>query len=303
MQQLRYTVAPQYDGARLSSFLREQGVTAGTIKAVKYRGEGFAANGIPVHTDHLVRAGEVISFALPPEKETSVAPEPIPLAVVYEDEYAAVIEKPAGLAVHPTLNYPAHTLANGWVYWMQQRGSPAVFRPVNRLDKNTSGLVLCAKSAFAAAALARGVEKRYLALVQGRMQPPVGEISAPIGHREGSIIGRCVCEGGKPSVTRYRMLAQDGVASLVLCRLLTGRTHQIRVHMAHLGHPLLGDTLYGGGEELARHGLHCAAMRFEQPVTGRQITVYSPLPADMLACCRVHFGPMAAEDWNDVYFA
>lgn len=292
MQQLCYLVPAQCEGARLTVFLREQGVTAGTIKAVKYRGGGFFADGVPVHTDHVVRAGERIAFALPPEASDGVTPEPMELCVAYEDDFAAVVDKPAGLAVHPTLNYPAGTLANGWAYRMRQRGEPAVFRPVNRLDKNTSGLVLCAKNAFAAPALAATADKRYVALVQGRLEPPCGQIDAPIGRRGDSIIGRCVRPDGKPSATRYRVLAQSGAVSLVLCRLLTGRTHQIRVHMAHIGHPLAGDSLYGGDTGLlARHALHCAALRFRHPVSGESVEVCSPLPEDLLACCRAHLGP------------
>lgn len=293
MQQLCYEVSPQQQGRKLGYFLREQGITAGTIKAVKYRGGGFFADGVPVHTDYVVHAGEHVTFSLPPEKSTVVQPQEIPLEILYEDAYAAVVDKPAGLAVHPTLNYPDSTLANGWVFRMRQRGEGEVFRPVNRLDKNTSGLVLCAKSAFAAAALSGCAEKEYLALAQGTLPAEEGRIDAPIARRSDSIIGRCVSPDGKPSVTLYRVLASDGRLSLVACRLLTGRTHQIRVHLSWLGNPLAGDTLYGGSDrEIARHALHCVSMRFSQPVTGQTVLVHSSMPQDMLLCCEHHFGPI-----------
>ena len=150
MTVLRYTVPPENDGCRLGLFLRMQGVTAGLIKSVKYDGDGFFADGRPVRTNEPVHTGQCIHFALPPEQETSVTPQPVPFSVAYEDAFAAVLDKPAGIAVHPTLNYPDGTLANGWLYRLHQQGKDGIFRPVNRIDKNTSGLVLCAQNAFAA---------------------------------------------------------------------------------------------------------------------------------------------------------
>ena len=157
MTVLRYTVPPENEGCKLGLFLRMQGVTAGLIKSVKYDGDGFYADDQPIRTNEPVHAGQRIRFALPPEQETSVTPQPVPFSIAYEDDFAAVLNKPAGIAVHPTLNYPDGTLANGWLYHLQQRGESGIFRPVNRIDKNTSGLVLCAKNAFAAPLLASGV--------------------------------------------------------------------------------------------------------------------------------------------------
>ena len=148
MTVLRYTVPPENEGCKLGLFLRMQGVTAGLIKSVKYDGDGFYADDQPIRTNEPVHAGQCIRFALPPEQETSVTPQPVPFSIAYEDDFAAVLNKPAGIAVHPTLNYPDGTLANGWLYHLQQRGESGIFRPVNRIDKNTSGLVLCAKSAL-----------------------------------------------------------------------------------------------------------------------------------------------------------
>ena len=284
MTVLRYTVPPESDGCKLGLFLRMQGVTAGLIKSVKYDGDGFFADGQPIHTNESVHTGQCIHFALPPERETSVTPQPVPFSIAYEDEFAAVLDKPAGIAVHPTLNYPDGTLANGWLYHLQQQGKDGIFRPINRIDKNTSGLVLCAQNAFAAPLLGSTAAKCYLAIVQGGMPLGPGRIEAPIARRGDSIIGRCVRADGKYSLTEYNVLAAGNSHSLVACYPRTGRTHQIRVHMAYIGHPLAGDTLYGGSDAvLARHALHCGILCFAHPLTKQPIRIESPLPPDMAA--------------------
>lgn len=280
--ELRYVVPSKAEGQRLGLFLRTCGVTAGLIKSVKHTGQGFFADGRVIHTDQPVHTGQCISFVLPPEPPTSVVPQPIPLSIAYEDDFAVVLDKPAGLAVHPTLNYPDHTLANGWIYYLQSQGKTGVFRPVNRIDKNTSGLVLCAQNAFAAPLLANHVQKCYLAIVQGSLPLGPGRVEAPIGRRGDSIIGRCVTPLGKESLTEYTVLASGPRHSLLACTPRTGRTHQIRVHMSYIGHPLAGDTLYGGSAELiSRHALHCAVMRFVHPMSRETVRVDSPVPPDM----------------------
>lgn len=284
MTVLRYTVPPENEGCKLGLFLRMQGVTAGLIKSVKYDGSGFFADDVPLHTNQPVHAGQCISFALPPERDTTVTPQPVPFSVAYEDEFAAVLNKPAGIAVHPTLNYPDGTLANGWMYRLQQQGKTGIFRPVNRIDKNTSGLVLCAQNAFAAPLLAGSACKCYLAIVQGALPLGPGSVEAPIARRGDSIIGRCVRADGKYSLTDYQVLAVGSGHSLAACWTRTGRTHQIRVHMAYISHPLAGDTLYGGSDAvIARQALHCGIIRFAHPLTGAPVRVECPLPADMAA--------------------
>lgn len=274
------------DGLRLDAFLRRQGLSAGLIRAVKHTAGGFFADGAPIHTNMPVRAGRRLWFALPPEPPTSVVPQPVDFGIRFEDGFAAVLDKPAGLAVHPTLNYPDATLANGWLWHLRQQGRDGVFRPVNRIDKNTSGLVLCAGNAFAAPLLAASARKCYLAVAQGALPGPEGVIDAPIARRGDSIIGRTVAPGGKPSVTRYRVLAQGGGYTLAACLPVTGRTHQIRVHFAHLGCPLAGDTLYGGtAADIGRHALHCGALCFRHPLDGALHRLQSPLPDDMAALC------------------
>ena len=209
-------------------------------------------------------------------------PQAIPLRVVYETSHLALIDKPAGMAVHPTLNYPCDTLANGWAGRLAAEGRQGPCRPVNRIDKGTSGLVLCAKNAYAAAFLPGQVEKVYLAVAEGEMPPGEGTVDAPIGRGEG-ILQRCVVPDGQPSRTHYQVLAAGGGYSLLRVRLETGRTHQIRVHMAHIGHPLAGDWLYGHGPgpDIQRQALHCFAMCLPAMPGSAGGWVYTPPPEDM----------------------
>lgn len=281
MTTLSFTVPPSAEGSRLGVFLRTQGVSASCIKAVKHQGEGFYADGNPLHTDQPVHAGQRITFALAPEPPTTVTPQPVPFRILREDAFAAVVDKPAGIAVHPTLNHPDGTLANEWLYHLQQQGRTGVFRPVNRIDKNTSGLVLLAQNSFAAPALAAHVTKCYLALAEGCIAPQTLQIDAPIARRGDSIIGRCVRPDGKPSLTRLRVLGCAGGHTLLACQPVTGRTHQIRVHTSHLGHPLAGDTLYGGHPSLMqRHALHCVSLCYRDPVTREVVSCFCPPPRD-----------------------
>ena len=293
--------ATTHDGVLVRSFLRQCAVSTDLARAVKFRGGGFFADGVPVLANRRIFPGQVLSFALPPEGD-GVTPQPeIPVKVVYEDAFAVVLEKPPQLAVHPTLNYPYDTLANGYAAWAAQQGISPVFRPVNRIDKDTSGLVLAAKHAYAAPLLAQNVEKLYYAIVEGELPLGPGVIDAPIGRRGDSIIGRCVTPQGKPSRTEYTILKAERGLSLAACVPVTGRTHQIRVHFASIGHPLAGDDLYGGSRErIGRQALHCACQTFRVPeytelpdgirievpvdeTTLRPVTVESPLPEDMAA--------------------
>lgn len=285
-------------GVLVRSFLRRCLVSTDLARAVKFRGGGFFADGVPVLANARVLPGQVLSFALPPEPEGMVPQPGIPVRVVYEDDFAIVLDKPAGLAVHPTLNYPGGTLANGYAAWAAARGLSPVFRPVNRIDKDTSGLILAAKNAYAAPLLAQKVRKLYLAAAEGELPLGPGVIDAPIGRRGDSIIGRCVTPEGKPSRTEYTIIKAERGLSLAACVPVTGRTHQIRVHFSSTGHPLAGDDLYGGSRErIGRQALHCArqtfwvpegesvpdGFRFAAPLRLRPVTAESPLPPDIAA--------------------
>ena len=289
------------NGVLLRSFLRRCAVSTELARGVKFRGSGFFADGQPVQANRRVYPGQVVSFELPPEQE-GVAPQPeIPVQVVYQDAFAVVLEKPPHLAVHPTLNYPYDTLANGYGAWAAQQGHSPVFRPVNRIDKDTSGLVLAAKNTYAAPLLAQNVEKLYYAVVEGELPLGKGVIDAPIGRQADSIIGRCVTPEGKPSRTEYTIVKVKNGLSLAACVPVTGRTHQIRVHFASIGHPLAGDDLYGGSRQrIGRQALHCARQVFRVPdytpcpggisvavpvdqCHSSAVTVDSPLPPDIAA--------------------
>ena len=264
--QLLFNVPPEADGVLLRGFLRRCAVSTELARAVKFHGSGFFADDAPILANRRVQAGQIIRFALPADGP-GVEPQPeIPVRVVYEDAFAVVLEKPPHLAVHPTLNYPRDTLANG----------------------------------YAAPLLAEGVEKLYYAIVEGELPLGPGVIDAPIGRRGDSIIGRCVTPEGKPSRTEYTILRAAQGLSLAACVPVTGRTHQIRVHFASIGHPLAGDDLYGGQRDrIARQALHCArqsfrvpaytevpgGIRLETPVEehARTVAVESPLPEDMRA--------------------
>ena len=262
--------ATTHDGVLVRSFLRQCAVSTDLARAVKFRGGGFFADGVPVLANRRIYPGQMLSFALPPEGD-GVTPQPeIPVNVVYEDAFAVVLEKPPQLAVHPTLNYPYDTLANGYAAWAAQQGISPVFRPVNRIDKDTSGLVLAAQNGYAAPLLAQRVEKLYYAVVEGELPLGPGVIDAPIGRQGESIIGRCVTPDGKPSRTEYTILKAENGLSLAACVPVTGRTHQIRATMADLGCPLLGDGKYGRGDVNRRYGetrqaLYAYKLTFDLP--------------------------------------
>lgn len=180
---LYFKVLPEADGMLLRGFLRRCSVSTDLSRAVKFRGSGFFADGAPILANRRVEAGQVISFELPPEGEGVVPQDDIPVDVVYEDAFALVVEKPPHLAVHPTLNYPLDTLANGYAAWALRQGRSPVFRPVNRIDKDTSGLVLAAQNGYAAPLLAQRVEKLYYAVAEGELPLGPGVIDAPIGRQ------------------------------------------------------------------------------------------------------------------------
>lgn len=280
--ELRFSVAPRFDGCCLREFLRSSEVSATLIKAVKKQ-DGFWIDDTPVRTSDVVRQGQVVRFTLPPEPPTTVEPQDLPIRIAYESEQVMVVDKPAGMAVHPTLNYKDGTLANAYMGLLQKRGETGVFRPVNRLDKDTSGLVLLAKNVWAAPILAKSVRKQYYAIVEG-VPEERGMIDAPIGRVPDSIILRRVDPEGKPSLTEYEREQSKNGFSLVKVLLHTGRTHQIRVHFSHMGYPLAGDELYGGSrEKIGRQALHCAELCFEEPAEKEPVRVCSAIPPDMEA--------------------
>lgn len=286
--ELSFIVSPRFEGGCLRDFLRASGVSASLIKAVKNESGGFWVGDGPARTCDTIHAGQMVTFVLPPEKPTSVEPQDLPLTIAYESQHVMVLDKPAGMAIHPTLNYKDGTLANAYMGLLRQRGQQGVFRPINRIDKDTSGLVLCAKNAYAAPLLADNVQKVYRAILEGQLPEPEGDIIAPIDRAEDSIILRRVSPNGKPSHTHYTVEKTNSKYTLVAAVPITGRTHQLRVHFSWLGCPLAGDDLYGGKRaDIGRHALHCAQMEFIEPGTTKTVVVKSELPADMQALMNV----------------
>ena len=293
-----FEVPADWDGATMQSFLRQHcGLSWRMVVKLKRVEGGMTADGVPLRSIDRLRAGQTVRVQMP-EDTVRIEGADLPLTVVYEDAHVLVIDKPPYLAVHPSAGKPEPTLANAVVGYFEQQGTPLSFRPVNRLDRNTSGLLLAAKSPHVAYALAQKPQKMYLAVVLGAL---TGEdtVDRPIRVKEGCCITREVGEGGKPSVTHWKSLGTDGELSLVRLVLDTGRTHQIRVHMAWLGHPLAGDTMYGTDEVyLPRHGLHCARMSFDHPVTGEAMTFSAPVPPDMRQLLETHH--LWQEAWDTI---
>lgn len=288
MRTLTYTVPAAYDGDMLQSFLRREcGVSYRLLVRLKRVEGGMLADGQPLRSIDRIRTGQVITLTMPADT-VRVEAVPLPLTVAYEDESVLAIDKPPYLAVHPSAGKPEPTLASAVVAHYQQAGEALAFRPLYRLDRNTSGLLLAAKNPHAAYVLAGKTEKSYLAVVCGTLEG-TGTIEQPIRVKEGCCITREVGEGGKPSITHWQAVAGDGAVTLLRVRIETGRTHQIRVHMAWCGHPLVGDTMYGTTDEaIGRHALHCAELCFRHPQTGEAVALYSPLPPDMRDLLTVH---------------
>lgn len=281
---LRFTVPASYDGKQAKWFLKGCcGLSTRMITSLKRKNEGIMADGKTLRTVDLVHTGMEVIVRLPEEESPYIEPVAGELDIVYEDSYLLIVHKPPYMPVHPVKQYQTDTLANRVVAYARQNGASYVFRAVNRLDRNTSGLVLVAKDRFTVNKLKNAVQKEYYAFVHGCMHGS-GTVRAPIGLREGSKIVRCVTETGAPAVTHYTTLFSNNEYSLLRLWLETGKTHQIRCHMAYLGHPLLGDDLYGGQRDrIQRHALHCARMTFFHPVTGQQVEATAPLPGDMQA--------------------
>lgn len=283
MRELTYPVPERYDNITVQTFLRRGcGVSARLLAKLKRVEQGITADGVHVRSIDRLRSGQTVRLRLP-EDTVHIDAAELPLTIVYEDEDVLVVNKPPYLAVHPSAGHSEPTLAAAVIAHYEKLGESFSFRPINRLDRNTSGLLLAAKNAHAAHILSGKPQKEYLAVVLGRLEGS-GVIEQPIRVKPGFGITREVGEGGKYCLTRWQSLAADNELSLLRITIETGRTHQIRVHMAWLGHPLAGDTMYGTDTVyMPRHALHCGSMKFLHPVTGNPIVLTAPLPADMAA--------------------
>ena len=282
------TVTPSQSGRTVLSILKKElGLSTSCVNRLKRTEQGITANGSRVFTNAVLTAGDILSVDLSAaEQPTEISPMEMPLDIVFEDEHLLILNKTAPLAVIPSSLSPDEpTLANGLAHYL---GADFSFHPVNRLDRGTTGLMIVAKTGFIHDKLRQTLHsgafyRRYLAICEGCPTPTFGEIDLPIGRKEGSAIERCVTPSGQNARSSYRVLTQSEHFSLVELTPHTGRTHQLRVHMAAIGHPLAGDWLYGTEDRnlIPRPALHAAFLSVHHPITGELIELTAPLPADM----------------------
>lgn len=245
-------------------------------------------NGNVTSVNHPVLENNLIECYLDYEEDNSnIVPTEMPLNIIYEDEAYIVVNKPAGIPVHPSMDHYTDSLSNGIAFYFNQIGLKKKIRPVNRLDKDTSGIVIFAKNEYIQECLVRQMKskefiKKYIAVVNGNLDNLEGTINAPIARKEGSIIERCVSETGDIAITHYKVLKRKTDFDIVECILETGRTHQIRVHFAYLGHSLLSDTLYGTSSSLInRQALHAYKVEFTHPLSKKKVKYIATVPEDL----------------------
>lgn len=283
---LRHVVEEKNDGVKLIHLLKVE-LKMSTRFTRKMAKNGLATiNGKRGINSDLLKTGDVVVVTLEGEEEQDIKGEDIPLEIAYEDMDLLIINKPPFMVVHPTKSHQEGTLANAVVNYFEKTNQNCIVRLVNRLDRDTSGLVIVAKSQFAHQQMANmlisnSIEKYYKAMVKGAL-PQSGTIDLPIGRPTVEAIKRAVLEDGQRAVTHYEAFASNEEITCLNVKLETGRTHQIRVHLSHIGHPLLGDTLYGEESELInRQALHAYKLRFNNIRTNELIEVVAELPKDM----------------------
>lgn len=276
MRRIDFNVEPSHDGFTVEKYLMSvKGLSRRLITKIKYS-EGIMVNDNVSRTVDIIKSGDIVSVIMGDEKclEENLS---LDIPIVYDDDDIVVFNKPCGVPVHPSIRHYNDTLGN----YFSAVFKGVSFRPVNRLDKDTSGLCVVAKNAFAAAELQKSVDKTYYAVVKGNPDDE-GEINLPITREDGTIIKRKVDETGQEAITRYKSVRRKNGYTLLEIKLLTGRTHQIRVHFSHIGFALAGDELYGGDMSvIKRHALHCKTLKFIHPVTKEKVVVDSEIPDDM----------------------
>ena len=286
---ITYRIRESEEGLRTEQYLRRKGYSYQNLTQLKKMPESILINGVWSYMRTVLHRDDILTVHIKEDGSSpNIPPVKLPLDIIYEDEDIIVVNKPAGMPVHPSLNNYRNSLANALMYYYQAQGLPFIFRCTNRLDRDTSGLTVIAKhlvrsSILSAFAVKHEITREYLAIVRGTPAPPAGTINAPIGRTGSSLIERKVdFENGEHAVTHYRVLDTKNGHSLVSLILETGRTHQIRVHMKYIGHPLVGDYLYNPDMKfIDRQALHSHRLSFLHPVTAKQMEFTAPLPADM----------------------
>ncbi len=287
-----YTITPADAGKKISQFLSEQGYSSRLRLHLRTTPDCIFIGETAVFSNHILEDGDILRVELIEKKGSeAIVPVPMTLDILFEDDHVMVINKPAGMPVHPSQGNYGNTLANGIAAYMEEKGVDFVFRAVNRLDRDTSGLLIIAKNMLSSCILSdqvkdHAIHREYAAIVCGKIDEH-GTIDAPIARKDGSTIERVVDpDRGESAITHYKTLAYNDQADLSFVRLLleTGRTHQIRVHMKHIGHPLPGDFLYNPDYRyMERQALHSVYLRFTHPITNETMEFHAPLPNDMAA--------------------
>lgn len=292
---ITYQINETFQNTTILQFLKKKHYTDKAIIALKKTPEGILLNGVWAYINQKISSGDILTIKLlETESSEKIVPEKLDIDIVYEDEDILVVNKPANMPVHPSQNHYTGTLANGIAYYFAAQGKPFIFRCVNRLDRDTTGLTILCKHQLASGILSNMVSERlikrtYLAIcTDDGSLPQNGTINAPIARKEGSTIERIVdFQKGEDATTHFKRLLHlpDKQISLIQLRLETGRTHQIRVHMSSIGHPLIGDDLYGGDcTMINRQALHSYSLKFTHPITLQEMYFEQELPEDMKKC-------------------
>lgn len=284
-----YIIDEDSAGLRVEQFLRRKRYSGQNLSEIKRMPKSTLVNGVHYYMRQELSKGDHLQVRIcETQNSEKIPPTKLPLDIIYEDEDLLVLNKPAGMPIHPSLNNYTNSMANALAYYFQSQGKPFIFRCCNRLDRDTSGLTIVSKHLVSGSILSdmtkyREVHREYLAIARGSVTPSEGTIQAPLGRKEGTIIERTVdWEHGEDAVTHYKVVKEANGHSLVSLRLETGRTHQIRIHMKYLGYPLIGDYLYNPDMEyMTRQALHSHHMEFTHPITGEHMSFTAPLPEDM----------------------
>ena len=284
-----YIIDEDSAGLRVEQFLRRKRYSGQNLSEIKRMPKSILVNGVHYYMRQELSKGDHLQVRICETKNSEkIPPTNLPLDIIYEDEDLLVLNKPAGMPIHPSLNNYTNSMANALAYYFQSQGKPFIFRCCNRLDRDTSGLTIVSKHLVSGSILSdmtkyREVHREYLAIARGSVTPSEGTIQAPLGRKDGTIIERTVdWEHGEDAVTHYKVVKEANGHSLVSLRLETGRTHQIRIHMKYLGYPLIGDYLYNPDMEyMTRQALHSHHMEFTHPITGAHMSFTAPLPEDM----------------------